>query len=455
MLFFSAEHKLKDAPPTLWIFFLTSLYILSQAFDFFLFHFLVDIHLAVMAMVTMLLSLAVLVRRYAIECLQALKSPVVILTGWGLYLLVNAALGLNWLTSVVFLFRFIVANLIAIEIGTLLYHWGEKARYAIGIALLMTFLIISFTWYRRYVDPTFLNGLIPLLRDYKIHPVGAGPRAQGLYVNTNILGFVLVIHAALAIWYSLHRKWSMLILPAVWLLAAYGVMKTQSRNALFGIAWVGLFSTVIYSKRYLSSQKAMVKALLVVAWLILIVACLQPIADSIPRRWHKFLFQLFTFDWAMWDPSIIKQQLQSLDKARVDIWQAALDYWMRNPWTGVGLGCFYHIPLTKRFFHAHNFLLNTLVEQGLIGIGFLLAFLVVLVRHMQDWRGVGLLACFLSVQIFEDETTSAAMPIYLSLILGYCFWLILQNQRKSLEPLPLVLGENDSSKKGSFLLPEG
>ena len=428
MFFFPVERQIENAPPTIWIFFLTSLYILSQAFDLFLFHCLVDIHLAVVAMVTMLLSLAVLVRRYVLVCLKALKSPLVILSGWGFYLMVNAALGLNWLTSVVFLFRFMTANLIAIEIGILLYHWGKKARYAIGFALLMTFLIITFIWYRRYVDPTFFNELIPLLRDYKIHPVGTGPRAQGLYVNTNILGFVLVIHAALAIWYSLHRKWSLLILPAIWLLAAYGVMKTQSRNALFGIAWVGLFSTVIYSQRYVSTQKAMVKALLVVASLIFIVACLQPIADSLPRRWHRFLNQLLTFDWAMWDPSIIKQQLQILDKARVDIWQAALNYWMRNPWTGVGLGCFYRLPLTIRYHHAHNFFLNILVEQGIIGIGFLIAFLAVLVKQMADWRGVGLLACFLCVQLFEDETTSTTLPIYMSLILGYCFWLVLQNQ---------------------------
>ena len=85
MLLLFTERQIKDVPPTIWILCLTSLYILSQAFDLFLFHLLIDVHLAVVAMATMSLSLATLVRRYAFEYLRALKSLLMILAALSIY----------------------------------------------------------------------------------------------------------------------------------------------------------------------------------------------------------------------------------------------------------------------------------------------------------------------------------------------------------------------------------
>ncbi|MGA7874888.1 MAG: O-antigen ligase family protein [Desulfoferrobacter sp.] len=427
---FSASIDFQKSVLSAWIFLITTTYLMSQALDVYLFHFWLDIHLVVVAMVLMLLGLIPIIWREVPQCLHSLKFLALILTGWILYLFVNAAMGFNWLTSIIFLFRFIMAVLIAFEIGVCLHTRGNSARYAMFSALLASFAAITLIWYLRYIDPEFLADLVPLLRDFKFHPVESGPRAQGLYVNPNILGFALVIHTAVLIWYGMKNKFlSLVISPTIWLVSLWGVIRTQSRNALIGMVSAGIFALLSYYKEHLSAAPKKNRVLSAVLFLTILASSTLLIIQHNPARWAKTLNQIATTDWRNLNERVIKQKIRQIDAARIEIWKGALRSWEQRPWVGIGLGCFQYVPLPERhFYHAHNFLLNLLVEQGLIGSAFLAAFLAVLVKQMKDWKGIGILACFLFVQLFEDETTSAALPIYMSLILGYCFYLALQKR---------------------------
>lgn len=76
---------------------------------------------------------------------------------------------------------------------------------------------------------------------------------------------------------------------------------------------------------------------------------------------------------------------------RLAHWQAALEMWRANFWTGVGLGCYE--PAYPRYAlinwpnalgHAHNIYLNLLAETGLIGLMAYLAFWSIL--FWQTWQ---------------------------------------------------------------------
>ncbi len=126
----------------------------------------------------------------------------------------------------------------------------------------------------------------------------------------------------------------------------------------------------------------------------------------------------------------IERTLNRIDKARLEIWQRSFHYWREKPWTGIGLGSFKYMP-AERNYHSHNFLLNVLVEQGLIGFGLFCASIGLLLWQMRSWLGASLLGSYLCVQLFDDMTPDFSFPVYTSFFLGYCFFLILLNRYKT------------------------
>jgi len=225
------------------MFLITLFYLMSQAIDLFLFHFVVDIHLPVVAMIVMFTGLSIVNGRSVTTAMSSFKSLLAIIVLWSGYLLLNGILGENLQTSIVLLCRFVGSWLIAFHLGIFLHRGGKWGWSAISLALLVSFFLITLIWYLQSIDVHLFAGLQPKVRNPSaIRDWGA------LYVNPNVLGFVMVAHAATAIWFMLQSLLSLVLIPLVWLSALFGVVQSRSTNAFIGILMVGAFALFAYYK---------------------------------------------------------------------------------------------------------------------------------------------------------------------------------------------------------------
>ena len=588
MLPLSTQDNLRDLRYLICIFLVSSFYILSQAVDVYLFHFIFDIHLAVIAMLVMFVTLSIINAQARVEYICHFKYLIAIAVLWSFYLLVNGLVGANPRTSVVLLSRFVGTWLIASQLAVFLYVGGKRAWNVISLALLVTFFLISGIWYLQSIDAHFFEWLRPKLRNPSLIKDWGG-----LYVNPNVLGFALASHAALVIWYTLGQLRSIIIIPLIWLMALTGIFNSRSTNAFVGIMAVGAFGLFAYYQHQsimpsrhsrffrfalpivvlitligftLTSQKRLDRVMdrfmglpeTFWGWSIKGAILSQSptegicrvydetresyvIAFSEPELSAPYTYEFasspiadnsshIAFEWSMsssepcaitimvgtsqgrkellYSSSIaqadkicksclnldlgakfadgkwhtisrdlqqdlrrflpnaeilevsairvqgkgriddikigaefietfesktetflrdIKRTLNRIDKDRIEIWERSFHYWLQKPWIGIGFGSFKYMRAEKNY-HSHNFLLNTLVEQGLIGFGLLCAFIGVLVWQMKSWLGASLLGSFLCMQLFDDMTPDFSFPVYTSFILGYCFFLILLNR---------------------------
>jgi len=150
------------------------------------------------------------------------------------------------------------------------------------------------------------------------------------------------------------------------------------------------------------------------------------------RGWGRFnplVAKLSSIQWGHESLSKTAERLTAIDPARVGIWKKAYGYWKLQPLTGIGLGAFQYMP-NEHFTHAHNFVFDILVEQGIIGMAFLISFLYISVKRLKGSSSLLLLACLLFSQLFDDLSLFMAFPVYVSLILGYCFRDILQTEAR-------------------------
>lgn len=96
--------------------------------------------------------------------------------------------------------------------------------------------------------------------------------------------------------------------------------------------------------------------------------------------------------------------------SRFTLWKAAIQQISERPLTGIGIGNFAEQigvqVFGKKGFHAHNLFLNLSAEQGLIGLGLFLTFLVLLSQtlKMDDALVVIPITLFLLSQIFDVFT---------------------------------------------------
>lgn len=408
------------------LFLLTSFYVASQAIDIFVFHFIVDIYLARIAMAIMAVGLALMLGREFLNHVGEFRNLIILIAGWCIYLVINAFWGINPVASLKLLVRFVGAWVIALEIGILIYSRGAKSKYVIGFALLFTLLIILFAMHLQAVNSPYLRWLKSGLRNYHAHEAA---RAQAFYATPNTLGIVLVLHAAAAIWYTFHKYFSLAILPGVWAIAFFNILQTQSRSSLIGISSVGVFAVCAYYKLFLTKSPKKVKAIFAVMILCAVSFGLVPLSHQNLKRFDSVTSKISSVKWDDLKSGQAIEKLAAIDPGRVQIWKRASAYWKLKPLTGVGLGAFRHMP-NETMPHAHNFLLNILVEQGVIGVTFLIAFVCFLLNETRNWACLLLLGCLLFSQLFDDLTPCVAFPIYTSLILGYCFTEVLQTKRR-------------------------
>ena len=97
---------------------------------------------------------------------------------------------------------------------------------------------------------------------------------------------------------------------------------------------------------------------------------------------------------------------------------------------GIGIGSFSPHQRFGQGFNTHNFLLSVLVEQGLIGIVFILIFSIMMIIYMKSWTGSMMLVLFPLTLIFDDLSWSYIFPVYLSILLGICFYYSYDNLQR-------------------------
>ncbi len=126
------------------------------------------------------------------------------------------------------------------------------------------------------------------------------------------------------------------------------------------------------------------------------------------------------------------EQEGSLDESalkRLILWEQSLQYFQQNPIMGIGFNVFAHVGLKA---DTHNVFLRTLAEQGLIGITFLLTFMLLAIRR--GWLlfrqaedpflkglGSGFAACTVAVMVgnfFGDRWSHLAQAAYFWAFLG-------------------------------------
>jgi O-antigen ligase len=128
---------------------------------------------------------------------------------------------------------------------------------------------------------------------------------------------------------------------------------------------------------------------------------------------------------------------------RIAHWQAAIDMWRSNFWSGVGLGGYaaaypafglpnWQLPLG----HAHNIYLNMLAETGIIGFTAFILFFSVLFyklikasRSLTGWQrgtAVGLLGAWthMAVHNLVDNIMVNNVHIHMGVMLALSAWLI-------------------------------
>ena len=122
---------------------------------------------------------------------------------------------------------------------------------------------------------------------------------------------------------------------------------------------------------------------------------------------------------------------------RLAHWEAGLNMWADKPWLGQGIGnyaavypTFYTPPWLDPLGHAHNFLLNTLAETGVIGLIAYLIFWVSALRFILEaiprstglWRGIaiGVFAAMVHLHVhnFFDNLYVHGMYLHVALLLA-------------------------------------
>ncbi len=134
---------------------------------------------------------------------------------------------------------------------------------------------------------------------------------------------------------------------------------------------------------------------------------------------------------------------------RLAHWQAALQMFRYNLWTGVGLGCYEPAYVDKRhpfryalinwpiaLGHAHNYYLNLAAETGLIGLTVYLILWGVIFWQtwrvtrraggLRRWIAIGLLGAWtqLSVHHLLDNLYVNNVHLHIGVLLGVLTWLI-------------------------------
>ncbi|HAZ44265.1 MAG TPA: hypothetical protein DDW76_24445 [Cyanobacteria bacterium UBA11369] len=203
------------------------------------------------------------------------------------------------------------------------------------------------------------------------------PRISSIMQGPNQFGVLMSIGAMLAL--SLYKNRSITKLELCISLSLFILLTAQSasRNAWF-VFTIGIL--LLWLMRIIHFRGSLVLA-----------SCLAICILSLPVSYQRLNLKLFPVspinqEIVSPQPKKVGTQAPSSYKARLVLWQAAIDEFSKKPITGIGIGTFAEhvgIRFTGRTgFHVHNIFLQVLVELGIPGCLLFMLFLGSLMKHI-------------------------------------------------------------------------
>lgn len=288
---------------------------------------------------------------------------------------------------------------------SILFTIRDTNSYNFFIILLIIFLILNL------IVATFQYkfGYFPFV--WKVMEIGKIPiwkfRVRGIFSHSNSLaGFISIFSPFFVGWLIVNIKKInkfiklSLIILSFWIIAI--LLFTHSR-----IGYISTFtSALVFS--FLSILFYSPKGRLKRIFSFLIVSAI--IAFLLGIIIKKFLplvyLRILSIFWGEKEISIA---------IRLMFWQKSLEEFLSSPLFGIGLGEFAHRTYSLEHLHSHNYFINLLLENGIIGFTvFLIFFLYVLkiiykelkINQLNSykWLWIGLLTgwCVLIVNLMTD-----------------------------------------------------
>lgn len=237
----------------------------------------------------------------------------------------------------------------------------------IGIIAILEFASFNMTRYISWFHFLFPNPLYYEINDFVFDLIPVDiinyrfrSRASATFDNPLILAMYLVITTPFCAFGSVYfnKSKSRKISRACLVFAFGGIISTSSRSAYIAI---GIAIIIML----LSNKKLLKKLLPVVA----VLAVALPVG------------LIYRFK------NLSMQDFLASDSQRIGIWKSCLDMFTHKPIFGLGAGTDnIHTLLVEQYGierpHAHNLFLQMLVEGGLIGIAFVAAIIVLLIKGL-------------------------------------------------------------------------
>lgn len=285
-------------------------------------------------------------------------------------------------------------NLLYFVIRTI---FSDSVAYSITTSMRMVMAYLIFTLFYEYSKDHWQQYLIKSLIIFSLIAIGSGffliifpqyslmlPLMNLLYANyghnhlSNILVVVYPI-ALLSLLKSQSRK-SFFLSLSYFLLVIFAFILSFSRGALLLVGLYTLFQVGIHNKKHFKKRYAFVLSIGFLLTLSIIVFSKLTIYNpqlttNVPKSWLE--------------RQLYKPLLN--EEGRIKYWKQAWEGFKERPLFGSGPGTFYLV--SKRYqqapnqysWFAHNFILQTLSELGIVGCSFLVALLMTIILSLWSY----------------------------------------------------------------------
>lgn len=313
---------------------------------------------------------------------ESLKfKPVLVFTA--LYILFTA---ISIFTAINPLKAFFQTSQLALSLASfflLLQLFGENENYDKWLIMITLLLAIGVT-----ISVINKDAIMTLLHGSWIS------RAAGRFTNPNPPALLAGMAGIFSFYLFLKNKFPLnLIFLAAFILFFLVIMCAGSRNALISI----LVSLFTFAVLYFRSNRK--KGFLLLLLVIILMA-----------------FFMFTLGRVILmirlNPETLKYDTSIL--SRLILWRNSINYFIKSPFKPFGPGNFFYFSGSLSMPFAHNFLINTLVESGLIPALMLLVAMVAGVLRVIKV----IILTFKNEHPTLEQLVSAVLLVYLFLILS-------------------------------------
>ncbi|MBU3914817.1 O-antigen ligase family protein [bacterium] len=411
--------------------FIYTFYIISSAANILIIDWIIDLNFAKIGLVVVIAGLLFFIRKDSLRLLRPLIPLFIVIFLWVVVQLVGDVMGLFPKSSLKYSLRFISVWGVAVLTSVVLIRDRKNGICAIVTALVISFILITIIWNIESTQPQYFAIFLNKMPDsfWQIYTVG-------LYLNPNELGFALVAQSVVLLWWSLHQKGSIVVIPFTLVLGFWGVLASGSRSSLIGLILVTLLVVIAYLLLWKDKISKKRLFLVLAGILLLLMIAIVPGSSFFPERTQTTLkntgnaisgfYQTGSYD------QINKHLIEKDDsiKTRLFIWREAWIKWEAKRWFGLGVrGLKSSLNPT---YTPHNFVYSILIEQGVLGFLCMILFIGLIIKKMNNIVAALSIPAFGSTMLFDDLSWSYTVPVYSSLLIGYWFFIILSKHEQNL-----------------------